>query len=300
MQATDKTDSYSAPSGKKVILVTYPEEFVRNEAIGLVEAAGYRIVEVLNQKNLNHQQYGVGTGKAEELRDIAEEKKTEMIIIDERLSSGQAHNLAKFCHQQVIDRERLILDIFNERATTAEAKLQVKLAELKYEIPRAREAVRISLKGEQAGFMGMGEYAVDIKFRALKRQMVLIQKKLDDARRRRQLFKTSRDFPSYPSQATPAVEKLLCSTDLFRKVRKNPRSSLRRLPRPREALSRQLARKYYYQIRSDSSVDCRLTWLKPSNQHLKSSPMPTLFCLFWTRASRCPTFRLSIKAAGKF
>lgn len=171
---------------------------MKNEAVGLVEAAGYHISDVLTQKNLNHQQYGVGTGKAEEIRDLAENEKTEMIIIDERLSSGQAHNLAKFCHQQVIDRERLILDIFNERATTTEAKLQVKLAELKYEIPRAREAVRISLKGEQAGFMGMGEYAVDIKFRALKRQMALIQKKLEDARRRRQLFKTSRDRLKLP------------------------------------------------------------------------------------------------------
>ena len=76
--------------------------------------------------------------------------------------------------------------------------LQVKLAELKYEIPRAREAVRLSLKGEQAGFMGMGEYAVDIKFRALKRQMVLIQKKLEEAHRRRQLFKSSRDKLKLP------------------------------------------------------------------------------------------------------
>ena len=109
-----------------------------------------------------------------------------MIVIDERLSSSQAHNLAKFTHQEVIDRERLILDIFNSSASTTEAKLQVKLAELKYEIPRAREAVRISLKGEQAGFMGMGEYAVDIKFRALKKQMVLVQRKLEDARKRRQ------------------------------------------------------------------------------------------------------------------
>jgi GTPase len=191
-------NSYSLPSGRKAILVTYPDEFMREEAIGLVQAAGYRIAEVLTQKNLTHQQYGVGTGKAEEIRDLAENEKTEMIIVDERLSSGQAHNLAKFCHQEVIDRERLILDIFNARATTTEAKLQVKLAELKYEIPRAREAVRISLKGEQAGFMGMGEYAVDIKFRALKRQMVLIQKKLEEARKRRQLFKTSRDRLKLP------------------------------------------------------------------------------------------------------
>ncbi len=184
--------------GKRVILVTYPDEFAKEEAVGLVEAAGYQIVAVMSQKKLFHPQYGVGAGKAEELRSISEEKKSQMIIVDERLSSSQAHNLAKFCHQEVIDRERLILDIFNVRATTTEAKLQVKLAELKYEIPRTKEAVRISLKGEQAGFMGMGEYAVDIKFRALKKQMALIQKKLEEARRRRQLFKVSRDRLQLP------------------------------------------------------------------------------------------------------
>lgn len=180
-------------SGERVILITYPDEFVKNEAIGLVEAAGYRIVDVLTTKRLSNPQYAIGSGKAEEIRNIAEEKNSSMIIVDDRLSSSQAHNLAKFTHQQVIDRERLILDIFARRATTTEAKLQVKLAELKYEIPRAREAVRISLKGEQAGFMGMGEYAVDIKFRALKRQMVLVQKKLEHAKKQRELFRVSRD-----------------------------------------------------------------------------------------------------------
>jgi GTP-binding protein HflX len=196
--APESQKSEQTQSGKKVVLVTYPDAFVQAEAIGLVEAANYQIAQILTQKKLNHQQYGVGPGKAEEIRSIAENAKTSMIIVDERLSSGQAHNLAKFTHQEVIDRERLILDIFNSRATTTEAKLQVKLAELKYEIPRAREAVRISLKGEQAGFMGMGEYAVDIKFRALKKQMNLIQKKLESARRQRQLFKVSRERLKLP------------------------------------------------------------------------------------------------------
>ena len=195
---TVKKSANPAMGGKKVILVTYPDEFVKEEALGLVEAAGYQVVQAVTQRKLNNQQFGVGSGKAEELRSIAEEKDSQMIIIDERLSSSQAHNLAKFCHQEVIDRERLILDIFNSRATTTEAKLQVRLAELKYEIPRARESVRVSLKGEQAGFMGMGEYAVDIKFRALKKQMSLVQKKLEEARRRRQLFKTSREKLKLP------------------------------------------------------------------------------------------------------
>ena len=183
---------------KKVILVTYPDEFAKTEAEGLVEAAGYKIGKIVTQKILHHPQYGVGSGKAEELRKIAEDESTEMVIVDDRLSSSQAHNLAKLTHQEVIDRERLILDIFSSRAQTTEAKLQVKLAELKYEIPRAREAVRLSLKGEQAGFMGMGEYAVDVKFRALKKQMVLISRKLEEAKRRRELFRASRNKLDYP------------------------------------------------------------------------------------------------------
>jgi GTPase len=186
------------PRSTRAILVTYPEDFVKNEAVGLVEAAGYKAVATFTQKRLSHPMYGIGTGKAEEIKRVAEDEHTSLIIVDDRLSSSQAHNLAKFTHQQVIDRERLILDIFNSRATTAEAKLQVKLAELRYEIPRARESVRLSLKGEQAGFMGMGEYAVDVKFRALKRQMVLIQKKIEETRKRRELFKTSRERLNLP------------------------------------------------------------------------------------------------------
>jgi len=185
-------------TGDRAILVTFRDPFIENEARGLVEAAGYVIAGRMATRRLSHPQYGVGTGKAEEIRKMAEVEKTDLVIVDGRLSSSQAHNLAKFTHQQVIDRERLILNIFDKRATTSEAKLQVKLAELKYEIPRAREAVRLSLKGEQAGFMGMGEYAVDVKFRALKRQMAVIQKKLDQARKRRDLFRTSRDRLSLP------------------------------------------------------------------------------------------------------
>jgi GTP-binding protein HflX len=188
----------SNSNAKKIILVTFPDEFMKNEAIGLAEAAGYFVSDVVTQKELHHKQYGVGSGKAEEIRGMAEEQDTKMIIVDDRLSSSQAHNLAKFTHQEVIDRERLILDIFNSRATTAEAKLQVRLAELKYEIPRAREAVRLSLKGEQAGFMGMGEYAVDVKFRALKKQMSIVSKKLEEAKKQRRLFRISRERLDVP------------------------------------------------------------------------------------------------------
>jgi GTP-binding protein HflX len=91
-----------------------------------------------------------------------------------------------------VDRDRLILNIFGRRANTTEAKLQVQLAELRYEMPRARDAVRYSVRGERAGFSGMGETMVDIKFRALKRQMVMVKQKLDKAQSHRELYRVER------------------------------------------------------------------------------------------------------------
>ena len=106
------------------------------------------------------------TGKAEEIKQFVRESKSEKIIIDEHLTSKQIHNLEKLTSVPVIDRERLILDIFNSRATTTEAKLQIQLAEIKYEMPRVRENARLTPgSGERAGKGGMGEYTVDVKFR---------------------------------------------------------------------------------------------------------------------------------------
>ena len=93
----------------------------------------------------------------------------------------------------MIDRERLILDIFNSRATTTEAKLQIQLAEIKYQMPRVRENAKLTPgSGERAGKGGMGEYTVDVKFRELKRQMSFIKEKLEGAKRKRHLYQEQR------------------------------------------------------------------------------------------------------------
>jgi GTP-binding protein HflX len=182
----------------KVLVVTYPDEFARQEAVGLAEAAGYQVVHQITQKFLHHAEYGVGSGKAEELKEMTKQVGSKVIIVDERLTSSQANNLSKLTGQQVIDRERLILDIFSKRAQTTEAKLQVELAELKYEMPRAKENVRLSVKGEQQGLSGMGEYAVDVRFRDLKRRMSFVKEKLREASRRRSLHRTQRQKLNMP------------------------------------------------------------------------------------------------------
>lgn len=169
-------------TAEKAIVVTYPDEFAKQEIVGLAEAAGYRVEALVTQRRVVKSEYGVGVGKAEELEGMVEEKGAKTIIIDESVTSAQANKLAAVAHAQVIDRERLILNIFARRATTAEAKLQVQLAELQYELPRARELVKIQVAREQAGFSGMGEYAVDVRFRDLKRRMSFVKAKLEKAR----------------------------------------------------------------------------------------------------------------------
>src|SRR5712692_1888408 len=176
----------------KATIVTYPDEFAKNEIAELAKAAGYSVEALITQKQVVKSEYGVGVGKAQELKEIVSQNGSKTLIIDEELTSSQANNLSKVTHVEVVDRDKLILNIFARRATTIEAKLQVQLAELKYEMPRARDAVRYSANGERAGFSGMGESAVDVKFRALKRQMVTIRQKLEKSRSNRELYTVER------------------------------------------------------------------------------------------------------------
>ena len=178
--------------------MTYPDEFTKAEAIGLAEAVGFEVKQVVVQRYLKHAEYGVGSGKAEEIRQIAAATGCGEIIVDEGLTSSQVYNLTNLTGQHITDREKLILDIFATRATTTEAKLQVQLAELGYEMPRARMNVRLSVKGEQQGLSGMGESAVDVRFRALKKRMSAIKEKLRDAGKRRSLHRSQRQKLNMP------------------------------------------------------------------------------------------------------
>jgi GTP-binding protein HflX len=188
-------------STTKVVLVTYPDSFRSDEAKSLVESAAqtkttmhtYQIIKTFTQKYLNHSRYGIGSGKAEEIKEFVTESKSDKIIVDEHLTSKQIHNLEKLTGVLVIDRERLILDIFNSRATTTEAKLQIQLAEIKYQMPRVRENAKLTPGSkERSGRGGMGEYTVDVKFRDLRRQMSFIKEKLEGAKRKRHLYQEQR------------------------------------------------------------------------------------------------------------
>jgi GTPase len=181
--------------------VTYPDRFRLEEAKSLVESLQNKIVKVFTQKYLDRAEYGIASGKAEEIKNFVKEHsmdEIQQLIVDEHLTTRQIHNLEKLTELQVIDRERLILNIFSSRATTTESKLQIELAEIKYQFPRVREASKIIAHSESPGKGGMGEYVVNVKLRELKRQMSFIQQKLEYARRKRELYHRQRMETNLP------------------------------------------------------------------------------------------------------
>jgi GTP-binding protein HflX len=123
---------------------------------------------------------------------MVEELGADKVIFDNPLRTLQTYNLAKATHVEVIDRFQLILELFNRRATTTEAQLQIQLATLQNELKHAREKVRLSKGSEQPGFMGLGAYEADVYRDAIKRQVQTIRKKLSHIREKRLLQRERR------------------------------------------------------------------------------------------------------------
>jgi len=175
------------------ILITYDREDDVKEALALCDTAGYQVIKIIKQKFLNKSKYGLGEGKVEELKELVNSTKPNVIIFDEILKPSQNYNLASKLKTNILDREALILEIFERNATSAESKLQIKMAELRYEMSRAKEKVRLAKKGEQPGFMGIGKFEVDVYFNDIKNRMTSIKSKLVKAGKQRALHRQGRD-----------------------------------------------------------------------------------------------------------
>ncbi|MFC7115020.1 GTPase HflX [Natronoarchaeum sp. GCM10025703] len=131
-----------------------------SEISDLARAAGYTVVGEVTQTRTEDPALGMGEGKVEELAVLAAQEDVEAVIFDNRLDPYQTYNLGQKLPTgiEVIDRFTLILDIFGQRAQTRKAQLQVELAELRYELPRAETKASLAKRDERPGFMGLGEY----------------------------------------------------------------------------------------------------------------------------------------------
>lgn len=160
----------------------------------LVKTAGGEVVcEVIQNKSKVDSALFLGEGKLEEIRNSAETLHADTIVFDDELSPVQLRNIADFLRIKVLDRTMLILDIFALRAKTSEGKLQVELAQLKYELPRLRGmGGMLSREGGGIGTRGPGETRLETDRRHIMRRISALESQLKELRNHRELIRTRR------------------------------------------------------------------------------------------------------------
>jgi len=126
----------------------------------LARAAGYEVVGEITQTRTEDPAYHLGEGKVGRLSNAVAREDATVVVFDNQLGPYQTYNIGNELPERVrvIDRFRLILEIFGQRAQTRKAQLQVELAELRYELPRAEAKASLAKRDERPGFMGLGEY----------------------------------------------------------------------------------------------------------------------------------------------
>ena len=171
---------------EKVITVgtnigAYPHslETSMKELAELVYADGAEVVGEVTQNIYKfNPKYLIGSGKVDEIKEMVELLEVDAVVFNDELSGIQVRNLEKRIKKKVIDRTNLILDIFGLRATTYEAKLQVELAMLEYQLPRLLGIDGWSRTGGGIGTRGPGEQIIETDRRRLKREIDKIKEKL--------------------------------------------------------------------------------------------------------------------------
>jgi GTP-binding protein HflX len=152
----------------------------------LAETAGAEVVAVKVQKRarIDGSTY-VGKGILESLAAMIEDEKVNVVIFDDELTPAQARNIENFLKVNVIDRTELILDIFSRRARTRQAKIQVEIAQLTYELPRLKRLWdHLSRQSGGIGTRGPGETQLEVDRRRARERIAHLKKDLDKINKR--------------------------------------------------------------------------------------------------------------------
>jgi GTP-binding protein HflX len=161
--------------------VQQAEEYL-DELAFLSETAGAMAVKRFTQR-LAHpdSRTFVGKGKLEEIKNYLSGKDIHLVIFDDELSGSQIANIEKELNVKTIDRSDLILDIFARRARTAQAKVQVELAQYQYLLPRLKGMWKhLERQGGGIGTRGPGETEIETDRRIVKDKITLLRKRLSD------------------------------------------------------------------------------------------------------------------------
>ncbi len=210
MSGFDLPNDGAVARGERAVLVV-PELTVRGarrssearieEAVGLAEAIGVEVV-VRRAFRVRAARSAtlLGKGQVEEIATMAREADAKLLIVDAALTPVQQKNLEEGVKTKVIDRTGLILEIFGERAATAEGRMQVELAHLDYQAGRlVRSWTHLERQRGGFGFLGgPGETQIEADRRMIRDRMAKIRRELEQVKRTRTLHRDRRQRAPWP------------------------------------------------------------------------------------------------------
>ena len=220
---TDRAATYA--HGEKALR---SQEARLDEAEGLALAINVEVVgrELVSLGQIRPATY-LGKGKVEELAALIAEREADLVVVDCALSPVQQRNLEKAFAAKVIDRTGLILEIFGERARTAEGAMQVELAHLTYQKSRlVRSWTHLERQRGGFGFLGgPGETQIETDRRLIQERMTRIERDLEGVKKTRGLHRKSRrdvPFPvvalvGYTNAGKSTLFNTLTKSDVFAK-----------------------------------------------------------------------------------
>ena len=195
---------------RALLVGAYVELSTRDEAASLLEELEELVatldVPVIDRMLVHHREYHprllIGTGKADEIIARAKSQRCDVIIFDNELSPSQQRNWESLAGLTVIDRQEVILDIFAKRARTREARLQVELAQMEYQMPRlTRGWTHLVRQGGGIGTRGEGETQLEQDKRRIRGSIDRCKRELESVRESRATQRKDRKRTPVPNAA---------------------------------------------------------------------------------------------------
>jgi len=189
----------------------------------LSETAGAKVMKIFKQKlpHPNRRTF-VGSGKLEEIKEYIELNEITLIIFDDDLSPTQTFNIEKELEIKVVDRSFLILDIFANRAQTAQAKAQVELAQMQYLLPRLKGLwTHLERQRGGIGMRGPGEKEIETDRRIVNQKISLLKEQLEKIDKQNQTRRKNRGqlirvaLVGYTNVGKSTIMNLLSKSDVF-------------------------------------------------------------------------------------
>ena len=169
----------------------------------LLATAGAEVVgEIVQHRSAPDAKTYIGSGKVDELRELCKELQAEVVVCEDDLSPNQQRRLEDTLEMRVVDRTRVILDIFALHAHSAAGKLQVELAQLEYNMQRMRGMWKhLERLGGGVGTRGPGESQLETDRRLARDRVALLKRRLKRVRAHRETLRKRRDRASLPGVA---------------------------------------------------------------------------------------------------